>query len=453
MNSAKGIILALIIGLVPSFAGAISKPQAFAFLNKHKLYYTAYELMKELAITNARGVDWKKAGTTLTGVHPSVFIHDKELDRFTNTPSPLDYAVGTRLFFQGRYDLAMRRLDGVGRDHPMFVERSYLKGLISLIQGSPKDAATYFGSCIRGFNSKTSSAGKPEGYIRMFRNRCIQQFSRVLYAQNRHKDSLKILRAIPKTDFIWPNTILERAWSHYYIDQRPLALGHLISFKAPILQRYMTPEAQYLKSLIYFEMCYFDKSKRIAQEFDSQTYAHRAYFTNVDKNELLKLVFMKGPPKSPKYQAIYYYFKAFKKDIRYTSFLTALKQIKRELKALKLFKKMPEKDALEKKIRRQRFRIIADYKDFLGNLVADYYQQIQRTHKHFVKMNLMLSLKEREKLRSDKPESPYSENLVEMDLDGIGNVEDKFIWNFIGGFWADELGDYAVALEDRCKEK
>ena len=43
-----------------------------------------------------------------------------------------------------------------------------------------------------------------------------------------------------------------------------------------------------------------------------------------------------------------------------------------------------------------------------------------------------------------------NQDIETISLSDIPNTDDKFIWSFKGGFWADELGDYAVALQDRC---
>lgn len=426
--------------------------KSFKFVSEHKLYYTAYEMMKDLAAQNAKGVNWGEAQKVFAGIHPSVFIHDKELDSFANKRGPMDYAVAMRMFFIGRYDIASRNLDGLEPSHPMYVERSYLKGLISLIKGEQTQAGKYFSSCIRGYKHAENLKVKPEGYNRMFRNRCIQQFARLLYAQGRHKDSLKILSAVPKTDFIWPNTLLERAWSNYYLGHEPISLGILTSFKAPILQRYMNPEAHYLKALIYFEMCYFDRAKAASNEFKNITWANRHFTEKPDANKLLKLSITRKEPSQPKDKFLYFYLKSFKKDIRHAYFLRAIKQIRAETKALAIIKQMPKKQFLKYKIQKQRSNIISDHKEFLVNLVADYNRQIQRTNQHFVKLNLMMSLKEREHIRKGI-KAPQSKDIIDLDLADIGDLDNKYIFNFIGGFWADELGDYAVALEDKCKKR
>lgn len=50
------------------------------------------------------------------------------------------------------------------------------------------------------------------------------------------------------------------------------------------------------------------------------------------------------------------------------------------------------------------------------------------------------------KENSDK----FEDDFFEQSLSNIADIEEKFIWDFRGGFWADELGDYAVALKNRC---
>ena len=70
----------------------------------------------------------------------------------------------------------------------------------------------------------------------------------------------------------------------------------------------------------------------------------------------------------------------------------------------------------------------------------------------FVKLNLMVSLKKRKQIKT-KNSDKFNDEFSEKSLAHIPNIQEKFIWNFEGGFWADELGDYAIALENQCQQK
>jgi hypothetical protein len=92
-----------------------------------------------------------------------------------------------------------------------------------------------------------------------------------------------------------------------------------------------------------------------------------------------------------------------------------------------------------------------DFQDFLKNLSEDYNKQIVQMRNSFVKLNLMISLNKRKKLAKGD-ETEFNDEFLEKSLSKITDIDEKFIWDFQGGFWADELGDYAVALQNRCKK-
>lgn len=440
----------LIILIISSFQteAASSYSKMFDIVFRNKLYYASYIFIKK-GIERGEKISSKKSQYVIDTIHPSVFVHDYDLDRFINTKSDLDFPVALRRFFLNDFATAKRKLVRIKKNNTMYVESNYILGLIYLTENNQKRAERHFKRCVRYAATKKRSGIKTEQYISTFKNRCIQQVARISFAQKNHKKALKVLNYVRKIDYIWPRFLLDKAWSYYWTGDNERALGSVITFQAPLLQRYMVPEANYLRALIYYEMCYFEKAETIYKEFNRNTWNYRKYAKTASRNKLLSFIKSNTEPEAAGDKFLYYYLKGFKKDIRYFSYDMARKQLASEIKKLAKIRSLNQAKIFLNNLYYYYKAIKVDYQDFLKNLASDYYLQIRQTRNAFVKLNLMVSLKKRKKI-AENDESKFKDVIETVDLDEIQNTEDKYIWNFIGGFWADELGDYAVALKNRC---
>lgn len=420
----------------------------FSIVYKNKLHYASYVFMKK-AIARGETLNSKRADKVLDIIHPSVFIHDTELDKFITKKTVLDFPVALRRFFLNDFKTAKKKLLRIKKTSPSYIESNYILGLIHLRENKKKSASKYFSRCVRYASRRKKSEIKSAAYIASFKNRCVQQIARVKFSGKKFKKSIKLLNTVKKTDYIWPRLILDKAWSYYWNKENARALGSVVSFKAPLLQRFMIPEANYLRALIYYEMCYFEKSESIYKEFAKTTWKLRKYAKDASRNKLLNLIRMKEEPKNPGDKFLYFYLKGYKKDIRYFTYEKARAQLAIEIKKLAKIKSMKQARVFLNSLIFYYRAIKEDFKDFLKNVADDYYLQIRQMRNAFVKLNLMISLKKRKNINSKTKED---ESFEDLDLEEISNTEDKYIWNFLGGFWADEIGDYAVALKNRCEK-
>ena len=421
----------------------------FNLVYRNRLYYSSYLFLKKSIETNAK-VNERAARKVIDIIHPSVFIHDPELDKFINQQTQLDFAVGLRRFFLNDFNVAEKKFKSIPKGHTMYVESNYLLGLIELRKMKLKNAERYFTRCVAASASKRMTRLKPESYTRTFRNRCIQQVGRINYAEKDYKKALRIYNYVKSDDYIWPRFLMDKAWTYYNLGQTERALGSVITYKAPLLQRFMVPEANYIRGLIYYEMCYYEKAENIYNEFNQSTWRFRKIARTASRNRLLRLISSSEEPKKEDDRFLYYYLKGYKKDIRYLSFLEARKQIAIEIKRLSKIKSLKQAKVFLDYLYYYQKAVKSDFQDFLKSLTDDYYIQIVSMRKAFVKLNLMVSLKKRKNIKKNNSDE-FEDSFAEKSLANIPNIDEKFIWDFQGGFWADELGDYAVALENQCQ--
>lgn len=446
----KKVLLLLVIFNTTVSYGASTFGKMFDIVYRNELYYSSYIFLKKSVERNIK-LSPAKVNRILDVIHPSVFVHDYDLDKFAGKNTQINYAVGVRRFFMNDFVESKKRLRQVSVKNPMFVESNYLLGLIYLTERKQKLALRHFNRCVKYTSIKKRTVEKSEQYIRTFRNRCIQQISRIYFAAKKHKKGLKVLDYVQKDDYIWPRFLIDRAWSYYWLGENERALGSVMTYKAPLLKRFMIPEANYLRALIYYEMCYFEKSERISKEFDRNTWRFRNIAKNASKNQLLKLIEMKNEPKKASNKFLYYYLKGFKQDIRYFSYMKSNKQLEEEINKLSQIRSLKQAKIFLNSLYFYKSAIKEDFQDFLKNLSDDYYLQIRQMRNAFVKLKLTTSINRRKLLAKSNSTKFDKDTIEDISLGELSDTNDKFIWDFRGGFWADELGDYAVALKNKCE--
>jgi len=385
----------------------------FNVVYRNKLYYSSYVFLKKSVEINLK-IKRSKSNKVMDIIHPSVFIHDPELDNLPNGRTGLDYAIGIRRFFLNDFETAEKKLKMLRKKNPMRFEASYILGLIHLRRGEYRKASTEFKRCVRLSKVKKKVSGRGEQYINTFKNRCVQQVARVSFSQKKYKESLKFLNFVEKDDYIWPRFIID-------------------------------------KGLIYYEMCYYEKAEKTYKEFNRNTWKYRNVAKTASRNRLLRLILSKRIPTKKVDKFLYYYLKGFKKDIRFFTYKRSSRMIQREIKKLSKVKSLKQARVFLDSLYYYQKAIRGDFQDFLKNISEDYYHQISEMRSAFVKLNLMVSLQKRQQLSKGNTDK-LEDTITTQELGDIANVSDKFIWDFRGGFWADELGDYAVALRNRCKK-
>ena len=305
MRKVLATFILLTISIQAGYCANATYAKMFDIVYRNDLFYSSYLFLKKSILSNGK-VAPEKVNRVLDLIHPSVFIHDYDLDRFANKSTSIDYAVAVRRFFLNDFRTAKKKLITIRPSSSMFIESNYLLGLIYLTENNAQLASRHFKRCVRFADKKRRSEFKSEAYIATFKNRCIQQVSRLNFSQKNYKASIRILDYVKKTDYIWPRFLLDRAWAYYWTGENERALGSVMTYKAPLLRRFMVPEANYLRALIYYEMCYFEKSEKISQEFLKNTWRYRNVAKRVSKNKLLKLIASSRPPKSEQDQFLYY---------------------------------------------------------------------------------------------------------------------------------------------------
>jgi len=294
--------------------------------------------------------------------------------------------------------------------------------------------------------------------------RCIANQARVLYETGQFEDADRKYDLIPKSSFVWTDTLFEHAWNTYAKEEYNRTLGKLVSYKSPSLQFAFNSEVDVLMAQSYMALCLYSDAGRIIDDFNRRlgTLAKdvkkfvelnpatdaRPYFALgrralQDKlhTEIPMHRFLNRFVRSPYFQSL-----SLSQDR-----VLAEKIAIQRLDALR-----PEtrtgtaagfpgflNAALDWRVRT--IQLLGGI--FVRNSMIDYHQILISDLEKMQFMKIDILSHEKEKLM--QPEVATSSER------GRGNRipvrrDDQLLWTFNGEFWNDEIGDYVFALESEC---
>ncbi|MEW6378955.1 MAG: hypothetical protein AB1611_05040 [bacterium] len=249
--------------------------------------------------------------------------------------------------------------------------------------------------------------------------------ARLLYEKGEHAEAERIYQKNPKPVLEQAQTLFERAWNHYRLGNSEKAMGLLYAFEAPGFRDYFTPEHYILKSLIYKEVCHYQKALAVVREFKAH-YGHS-----------LETIYARGEAAD---------------DPGLLLLLLSKKKINQTWRFLKLLEQEKEKIALFPD------KPLCGFLDKLYTLEIEKMTRVLRTQikEEYEKMaNEILKFEEEANLMEyeiglDMYQRVYQYHYREDAASAQKPTGRIAIYPFQGEFWNDELDDYTVTLPNKC---
>jgi hypothetical protein len=285
------------------------------------------------------------------------------------------------------------------------------------------------------------------------RDYCVAGVARSKFAKKEYKNADLSYLDLAKNSPVWPEILMEEAWTSFYQKNFNRTLGKLVTYKAPVFVSRLMSEADVLTAMTYLEMCLYEDAKKIADRYYAQMMTpvrslrslllargkqYDYYFklmasyeeSKGDDNDFMRRL-LGGIYREPAYQEIR--ARLFDANLEY-----------RRAKGLG-----NSRDA--RLIRSLSADSLTTLKKILGSYVrsrmvrkyADFYQGF--VDMSYIKLEIL----------SRKKEKLYNLNATNEtgkrgDVKYLDRNEKQYFWDFKGEFWADELGDYVFALATEC---
>jgi tetratricopeptide (TPR) repeat protein len=407
---------------------------------------------------------------------------------------PEDYSPGARNAYHlarakdrllhGDYAAAIESAGRVQPGHSLHPLAMQIRGSAELMSNKPREALRDFEIC-EGAAGQRSPAGpgtieerlrreQPGAvtakWIELMKNagsdlraRCIANQARVLYELGRFEEADRMYGRIPKSSFVWTDTLFEHAWNSYAREEYNRALGKLVSYRSPILRFSFNSEVDVLMAQSYLALCLYDDAARIVSDFNTRAgplavevkgfvsrnpddarpffaLGREALKDRLHSDRLLHR-FLNRFVRSPYFEAL-----SLSQD-RVLSEKIAIERLDGAKPGASTGTKSGFPGFLNEALDWRTRTIQALGGTFVRNSMVDYHQVLisDLEKMQFMKIDIL----SRQKERLMAPESALASERRRGNRTPVRR-DDQHLWSFNGEFWNDELGDYVFALDSEC---
>jgi hypothetical protein len=362
---------------------------------------------------------------------------------------------GQKLLMQNKYSEAEVEFKTLNEKDFFYGEAQMALGVLFSIQKKNDEALKSYETCVN-HSQKTKELSIKHNKLIMYYDllgqTCQIHMARLLAMKGEAENSIKKYEEIKKTSYIWPQTIMEKAWNYYHLQNYNQSLGMTVALKAPILVDYFTPEAEYLMALSYSKMCLYNDSLSIINQYYSNYLAKTQELkTFIDTKK--DFSFLEIIQDEAKQTALHPYVKSLltriKKQMKFNVELQHY--LKAQLELTKL-NEIARPSPLWPEVRTNLTQDIKFRGDNLNrmirNFLVEFINDVFLNSSRLFDLNLEIIAKQKDliyqnqELASDRARG--DENQLKRDP-----LIHYYLFN--GEFWADEIGDYSFGLKSNCE--
>jgi tetratricopeptide (TPR) repeat protein len=379
------------------------------------------------------------------------------LNRF-NSPS-LNFIAALKYYNEGKHQSAFEIFTKIKDDDRFYPEAQMMIGSILAFKEKYEEAYLAYDKCHKSAQNfeKLAPKEKIERYYEVMKESCLIHQARFEFKRKRYLDAIKKYELISKNSYRWPYLLMEKAWAHYYLEDFNRSLGLLVTYKSPLLESYFFPETEVLAALSYYRMCLWDDADvvvdnyyKVYQPSSKDLQSILSKHKNSD-SFFLELVLQPVEITERDHPYIRHLVTQIRKKIKFNIHLTNHKRAKNEILYLEDLPKSKFKTAMMNELN----IVINEQKKRMNHFIkTEMFNFINEIHKHSYSMfNLKLELlyKKRELLYKNKELTASSGKRGSLENVKSGKI--KQYYEFVGEFWADELGDYSFGLQSQCELK
>jgi tetratricopeptide (TPR) repeat protein len=431
-------------------------------LIKSKYYFSAtYFLKQHLVESNQYSKELENMMEMValkTGPLSFSNLHDSYLLKFNS--HSLKFIHGLKSFRYKRYQSAINSLIKIPLDHRLAPESVFILGSSYQMKEQFDKARIYYKQCITlaEKNEDEAEHKKLKQYFGIIKESCIIHQARMEYRKGNYKRSLKIYDLIPKTSFRWPYILIEKAWVHYMLDDYNRSLGTLVTYKSPLLTSYFFPEAEYLTALNYFKLCLWGDSNQVIEHYYT-TYKPRSeelkkFLISHKSSHTYFLKILLSPIKDWENMSPYMrnLMTQVRKKIKFNLELINFKKVQNEMKYLvqrSKKKKDPLTTLLISEVKKMQSWRTKHLNHYIKKQMFSFINEIHRYSYEQFNIRLEIMALKRELVYDNKK---LISNRSRGSLDNVTRTQKQHFYDFMGEFWADELGDYSFGLKSNCKK-
>jgi TolA-binding protein len=386
----------------------------------------------------------------------------------------LNYLLGRYKYRARSYDEAIALFKNVERQSPYFVQARFFEGISYVQQRQSVPAVKSFQSIVDAIDEGI------EGLEDEGRMRDLAQLSmaRTYYSASIRLDEAGVPKVDPKKlsaavnywnrvdvgSEYWLDALFEQSWAYFMAGDYPHALGNIHTIDAPYFPNAFYPEADILKSVIYFTVCQYEDAgtvtTRMKRKYEPIEKELKRILANYKDDEtgqkffdFLKSVREGKATLDPKVKPIVETALSDRQLLRNIEYVRVLD------KEAESFKKM-DGDFRDSELGGD----ITDALDLAreiavrnaGTLARDRYERYLTELREHLRNSKKIIIDIVNAERNKLDEAVIKGQLSKEDAEIYGIVtpdEEHVLWPFDGEYWRDELGFFRQVVASKCGGK
>ena len=428
-------------------------------LIERKMYFTSIPFLKEYIST------FSKKNSVLVDRLIDEVVGEVGIKQFEVLPIKIlrrskapviQYILAKKFFRMGKYQKALNHLQGViPYNHSIKPFALLLEGSIFSIRKKHKSSLLTFKRCM----NLSLKRKERESYINrqeqldVNHDYCLVGKARTLYAMGKFDEASRMYMDLPKHSKVWPEILFEEAWTSFFIRDYNRTLGKLVTYKAPVFNYIFNPEIEVLTSLTYMELCLWEDSKYVVDKFYKRFQPTSTFLKKLLRKNRKNYKFyyrqaierQKGKVNGGEvYNKI---LKSILKDPVYIELYSAFIHGDHEMN----FVASAPSGSLKKVLGYGLKESLKLQRDLIGfyvrRMIKKYNAQIEKSLVDVSYISLEVLSRKKQQVYGTKEYRDRERG----DFLYLKQNERQYFWDFVGEFWADELGDYVFALKTECK--
>ncbi|OFZ17319.1 MAG: hypothetical protein A2X86_02375 [Bdellovibrionales bacterium GWA2_49_15] len=392
---------------------------------------------------------------TKAGIEALSDLPDEVMQKTSGATMTL--VLGLRRFREKHYQAAIDALKTISPYSRFYPEALMVIGpsLYFLGSGEDKIIQTYQ-TCSQSAEkmAKDASHEKLRRYYELIRENCLIHLARQSYSKTKFNDSTYAYEKITKQSYRWPYILLERAWTSFKLGDYNRALGLVATYGSPLLESYFFPEAEIVKAVSYHRLCLYDDALQVVENY-YQNYKPKseALETALKENKdtfdfFLNLMFEERSEREKVGPYVAGLAIQIRKEVKFNLDLITLRRAEEELQSVLKWPDHPMKKDVTYEIMGMISHLKKKMNFYVMERMVSFVNEIHRTSYEMFNIKLDILSKKRnliykgEKLVADRARG---------ELKNVKRRADQHYYEFIGEFWADELGEYSFGLKSNCE--
>ncbi|MEW5803042.1 MAG: tetratricopeptide repeat protein [bacterium] len=338
----------------------------------------------------------------------------------------INYYQGVFDWEQGFFQWGNDHFQKISPKSYYFSKYLFQKALLRVYQDRIDEAVAISRDILESPGSGRPDAGRAEAdELSGLKDEVAVTLARLLYEKGRFEEAEGMYQKIRKPLLEQAQNLFERAWTNYRMGNLEKAMGLLYAFEAPSFQDYFTPEYYILKSLIYKDVCHYQRALAVVNEFKTR------YGCS------LQLIYGRGTASD---------------DTGLLLLLLNKKKINESWEFLKLLDREKEKSRgfLDKPLKEYLERVYTlEIEKITGVFRKQIEDEYEKMANELLKFEEQVNLMEYE-IGLDMYQRVYQYHYRKESQLAQKPAQGVAVYPFQGEFWNDELDDYTVTLPDKC---